>query len=226
MNLQNWKKRAIETGEVLYWTTALDAATPTPPKHSIPPGGGRVDGTNNIASSDVFCKWWRRSSGPWARKLSLQGLMTEARKYATFEEFEKAWLGDIKHGLYWHVTDDPNFTINPERGPRDMSSMAGKPTEAVGALMVTSDLEHWANYYKTRPYAAQIDLSDVPPGGYRQVSRGFGNEFYLAPEAARLAKVVRVLPLKSALAVASRHHSVKPQSVEALRSLYEEAHSA
>ena len=70
---------------------------------------------------------------------TLSGLAAEALKCSSFEEFERAFLGDIKHGTYWHWTDDPNFVIDPSKGPRDMSSLAAGKMDS-GKLMVTSDL--------------------------------------------------------------------------------------
>jgi GNAT superfamily N-acetyltransferase len=141
----------------------------------------------------------------------LEPLAAEARKCDTFEEFKKDFSHDIKHGDYWHVTTDPNFFIDPEKGPRDMSSMADNQMTK-GALMVTSHLEHWDGYYNfdhddnrsnSRPYAALIDFSQVPRENYGQVGRGFGNEFWVENPAG--ARVVKVMPIDEALAYA-RHY--------------------
>lgn len=152
----------------------------------------------------------------------LEPLRQEARKYPTFEEFSRAFSREIKHGLYWHVTDNPKFDINPATGPRDMSSAAGGTTSP-GALMFTSHLEHWVAYYKrkTRPYAALIDLSRVPKEAYRQVNRGFGNEFFLAKAAAQGARVVKVYRVPSALALVKRYSAALPGSDEELQRLWE-----
>ena len=155
------------------------------------------------------------------RPSSLRGLAAEALKCNDFEEFQSEFLGQIKHGTYWHVTDNPNFSIDLNSGPRDRSSM--NPTgdrPYVGKLMATSDLEHWADYYSsTREYAAELDLSALDPGEYYQVSRGFGNEFFItAPEKVR---VLRVLPLEKALRAHRYRHSKLPGNSEALREFYE-----
>ena len=126
----------------------------------------------------------------------LKDLASEAKKYNTFEEFEKAFLGQIKHGTYYHITDNPNFTIDPKLGPRDMSSMAmGKMTP--GKLMATSHLEHWASEYPERKYVAILDFSEVDPKSYFQVNRGFGNEFFVSDPSK--VKVKKVVPIKEAL---------------------------
>jgi hypothetical protein len=148
--------------------------------------------------------------------------MAEALKYPTFEEFEQAYIGQIKHGRYWHVTYNPNFTIDPELGPRDMSSMSGTSKMTKGQLMITSDLPHWASGYQQanppRMYAAEIDMSNVPTKSFFQVNRGFGNEFMVTDPS--MAKVVRVVPLKNALQIDKKYDKTKPQSQSELRDLY------
>lgn len=123
----------------------------------------------------------------------LRPLAEEAVKCDTFDEFETAFLRDIKHGRYYHITDNPNFRISPESGPRDMSSMAMGGVEK-GKLMITSDPANWIEEYgETRKYVAIIDMSQVPKDEYWQVNRGFGNEFFVNdPSRARVIKVVPV----------------------------------
>src|SRR3989441_2099436 len=132
-----------------------------------------------------------------AGKPEFPGLVEEARKAKTFEEFKHDFSHQTKHGRYYHLTSDPNFFIDPEKGPRDLSSMAEGIPET-GKLMITSDLENWAAHYgKSRPYVAVIDMSDVPREAYKQVKRGYGNEFFVDdPFAAKVEKVIR---LKAAL---------------------------
>lgn len=155
-----------------------------------------------------------------ALRTILTPLAIEARKHDSFEDFEKYFIRDIHHGLYWHVTSDPEFRIDMEKGPRDMSSMgSGRPS--AGALMVTSHLSHWASAYgATRKYAALIDLSALAPNEYRQVSRGFGNEFFLASDSARKAKVVRVMKVGSARAMDNRYHRALPGSSDQLEEFW------
>jgi hypothetical protein len=164
------------------------------------------------------------SNYPWRRKSIprlLNGLAAEARKASSFEEFEKDYLLQIKHGLYWHWTEDPNFNIDPEKGPRDLSSLAGGGMTP-GKLMVTSHLAYWGDYGpggKGRPFAALIDLSNVPRNQYQQVSRGFGNEFFVNDPSS--ARVIKVYPRKEAFRVDSQHTKLVPQSREALLDFYQ-----
>lgn len=156
-------------------------------------------------------------------------LSAEAVKHDTFESFKRAYGVEIHHGLYFHLTDNPNFTIDEKKGPRDLSSMSSGQNVAEGNLMVTSHLENWHEHYNksgkgvTRPYAAVIDLSDSPKGTYTQVNRGFGNEFYVHGEGARKAKVLKVVPIKNALALSRNYHKGLPNSDEKLRKIYNSA---
>lgn len=151
---------------------------------------------------------------------ALQGLAAEALKYDTFEEFEKAFLREIKHGTYWHWTDDPDFKIDPSKGPRDLSSLSTGGVDK-GKLMITSDLHYWSFYGpggKGRPYAALIDMSDVPKEAYSQVNRGFGNEFFVSDPSK--AKVTVVYPRRRAFQVDRERRAVLPQSHEELEEFY------
>lgn len=153
---------------------------------------------------------------------TMQGLAAEARKAPSYEDFQKDFLGQIKHGMYWHWTNDPNFRIDPEKGPRDMSTMAMSPKERKGKLMITSDLGAWEQY-GNRKYVAQIDMSEVPRDKYWQVDRGFGNEFFVDDPSR--ARVVRVLTPTQAYRVDARHHNLLPSTFEQLQEFYELANS-
>jgi ribosomal protein S18 acetylase RimI-like enzyme len=154
-------------------------------------------------------------------KPSWQGIAKEARKYDDFEKYSKAYSNDLMHGKYWHITEDPNFKIDPKKGPRDMSSLASGKMDP-GHLMVTAVPEHWLENYPNRKHIAEIDLSDVPLKDYWPVNRGFGHEVNIENPA--MAKVVKVWPLKNGLAAANRYFKELPQSKEELRDVWEKAH--
>ncbi len=136
-------------------------------------------------------------------KKELEPLAQEALKYKTAEDFHKDFLFNIKQGRYWHITDDPNFSIDPLKGPHDMSSLADGTMDP-GKLMVTSDPQHWAAEYDgSRKYIAEIDMSGVKPSDYSQVNRGFGNEFYVNDPTN--AKVLKVVPLEQGLADSDKY---------------------
>ena len=148
---------------------------------------------------------------------SLKGLAAEALKAPNFQDFEKDYLVQIKHGTYWHITDNPNFTIDPKNGPTDYSSI-GTNKKSIGSLMVTTDLEHWVTEFSNRKYVAEIDMSQVERNDYTQVHRGFGNEFFI--QNPQKAKVIRVIPLQQAIKLDKYRHSKIPQSQESLQEFY------
>jgi GNAT superfamily N-acetyltransferase len=154
--------------------------------------------------------------------IALKGLAAEAKKCKTFAEFKHDYLIELKHGVYWHITKNPNFFIDPETGPKDMSSM-GTGYLSKGKLMITSHLDYWADFYKeTRKYAALIDMSEVPRNDYYQVNRGFGNEFFVTDPSK--AKVVKVMPIKKAIALDKAWKKKMPNSEQELKYFYEEWH--
>ena len=128
---------------------------------------------------------------------SLNELALEARKAPSFEEFKKDFLREIKHGKYYHVTDNPNFSIDKLKGSKDMSSMGGGSFEP-NTLMMTSDLDNWTDFYgKDRPFVVELDVSGVPREDYEQVNRGFGNEFFV--KNADNVKIKKILPVDEAI---------------------------
>lgn len=129
---------------------------------------------------------------------SLDELAKEAKKYKSFDEFKKEFVTGSKHGIYYHITDNPNFKIDKNIGPRDMSSLASGEMEK-GKLMITSHLENWSDQYKEagRKYVAIIDMEDVNPKDYWQSNRGFGNELWV--DNPGKAVVRKVVPIEEAL---------------------------
>ena len=160
------------------------------------------------------------------RVIGLKGLAAEARKSETFDDFKKAYLVDIKHGLYWHVTYDEDFKIDPNKGPRDMSSMSSGE-ESIGKLMVTSDLDSWAGQYsdveltgeKPRQFAAIVDTTRLSNREFRSINRGFGNEFFI--DDSSKASVVRTISLKDAKRLDRQYDKYKPANDEELKNFYD-----
>jgi hypothetical protein len=118
-------------------------------------------------------------------------------------------IDEYTNGPFWHITHDPNFQIDPNKGPTDASSMGGDEMNR-GALMMTDDPHIWAGTFHSHPedlaageyenddprmYAAEI----VPHGPFKATHRGFGPEYYME-NAADNAHVKRVVPLEQALA--------------------------
>lgn len=153
----------------------------------------------------------------------LSPLVAEARKTGSYEEFERDYMRQYKRGLYWHVTADKAFKIDPTKGPQDKSA-GGVGGIGTGDLMFSSDLEHWSDHYgKERGYAALFDMTDVPRELYKQVSRGFGNEFYLRDAANSGARVVKVVSISTAKKIDKQYNKLLPGSYDELEEFYEKA---
>lgn len=190
---------------------------------AIEKGFDAVKWTDGAGKSKIL--WSKRDrleesvSDNLSRTKRLIPLIKLARQYKTFEEFERDYQTKNYHGIYWHLTDNPNFKISPTYAPIDLSSLAWGASER--GLMVTTDLGNWFEVFgQKRKYAAQIDLSDlVPNTDYKHTTRGFGHEIYVfRPEK---AKVIKVYTVGNALAVSLRDYKkVLPQSLEELKKLY------
>jgi len=159
-------------------------------------------------------------------KFPLTALVKQAKKFTNFEDFSTFYFIDLYHGYYWHLTDNPEFTISNTTGPRDMSSLSSGRVTEKGAIMLTSNLEQWDEYYNTsrdtgkrdikRNYAVLFDASDIEPKFLKQVYRGFGNEVYLHADTAKKLKQIGVYPLKYAKSLDKKFHNMIPHSEESL----------
>lgn len=166
-------------------------------------------------------------------KFPLSALVKQARNFAEFRDFDRFYGIEIYHGYYWHLTENPNFKISDQTGPRDMSSMSSGEASEKGALMVTSDLEYWDSHYNTDPrswkrnvrrnFAVLFDASDIDPSNLRQVGRGFGNEVYIDSQQTSMLKQIGVYGLKYAKALDRKFHSMIPQSKRELYELWQHA---
>lgn len=146
-----------------------------------------------------------------------------ASHYSSFKDFEMDYITKNFHGLYWHLTDNPNFKIDSTKSPRDASSLSSG--NGTAGLMVTTHIENWAETLgKTRTHAALIDLSDLKPNvDYRHTSRGFGHEiFVFKPEK---AKVIKVVPINQAKRLSDYFYkNTLPKSSQELENVYNTSH--
>lgn len=147
-----------------------------------------------------------------------------ALKYDDFENMERDWHVANFHGTYFHLTDDPNFQINPKQAPRDASSLAFGGNETPG-LMVTTDIGNWADTLGPRPYVAIIELDRLEPNvDYKHTTRGFGHEIFIFKPGE--ASLVDVVPIEQAQAFSERlYDEIYPQSSNELRQIWEWAHA-
>lgn len=151
-------------------------------------------------------------------------LAAEARKAGNFETFASDFFDQKKTGYYWHLTENPNFQIDPTIGPTLVSEYETEISDPhIGKLMITSDLEHWAFCYScaskhTRPYAALIDMSEVPREAYQQTGKIFGNEFWVEDPAN--AEVIALLQIEDALELDMYERTQLPKTLEELQHFY------
>jgi len=161
-------------------------------------------------------------------------LKRESLKYENFEDFSKSYSIYGNHGLYFHLTHDPNWFYNPEIGSKDMSSMANGYSEK-GSLMVTSDLENWDWYYNfdeddkprtknTRDYVVLIDLGDVKY--HVGFGRGFGHELYIYPNEAKKMITLDVLSINDARKLWKKWKKIQPKNEKELYKLWKNEHKS
>jgi len=162
----------------------------------------------------------------------LSGLKKHAKFFDNYEDFENFYSIKGNHGIYYHITNTPNFQISQQTGPRDMSSMSSGSISEKGALMVTSDLEYWDEYYNSydpdtpenedvkRNYVAIIDLSEIKPSKLNPTQRGFGHEIYLKPDDTKKAKIIKVLNIQDARKFNDNFNKIKPNNSKELKKLW------
>ena len=204
--------------------------------YSSPDGGkvsfpiGEVGGSQSSQIGKTFNPDEPRDAhGRWTAAEILAPLERAAKQYDKFEDFSHDYSLKNFHGFYWHLTNDPNFKIDPKRHPVDASSMGGDGGDGSPGLMVTTDLLGWDDTFEhTRKHVAVIDLSAMKPNvEYRDTTRGFGHEMYVfTPEK---AKVMGVMPFATAKRLYRRlydgENAVLPQSEESLRVIWNKAHN-
>lgn len=168
------------------------------------------------------------------KKDILYPLKREALKFDNFKDFSHSYSVFGNHGLYFHLTKDPNFTYNPKIGSRDMSSMASGESSEKGSFMVTSSFEHWDYYYNfdedenprtsgTRDYVAIVDLGDCKY--HIGFGRGFGHEIYLYPSEAKKAIILDVISINDARKLYKKFRSKMPESEESLYKIWKDVHN-
>lgn len=143
---------------------------------------------------------------------SLKPLGFEVCKYDDFEKYSGQYSWNLMRGRYWHITDDPNFTIK-NIVPRDLSSMGsgGGPP----GLMVSYTPSLWHSMFEKRKYAAEIDLSKAIEGrDFTNVNRGFGHEIFI--NNLGTVSVKRVTTVKNAVRAENEYNRKIPQSEDAL----------
>jgi len=157
------------------------------------------------------------------KKDILNPLKREALKYDNFEDFSRAYSIYVQHGLYYHITDNPNFKYDPNAESLDYIGGNSKK----GALMVSGELLNWdatfnpEDHPHTRNYVAVYDLGDAKYDLWH--GRGFGGENYLTPEEAAKAVQLDFLTMEEAKKLYNKYNKAIPQSKEELHKLWTDA---
>lgn len=129
---------------------------------------------------------------------ALEPLMQEARKYENFDDFSHDFSIRGMHGRYWHLTEDPNFTIDPTYMPKDYMTGAGSEHIAGVGLMVSSVPDRWRGYFPRRKYAAEIDLSQAYKDQDFDIYP-YGVEYEVFIHNLDAVSVKRVMPIEQAM---------------------------
>lgn len=83
-------------------------------------------------------------------------LAEEARKYKTFEDFERHYWRNAGRGIFWIATRDPEFKI----GPKEIDDAAkGK------FFLYTSPFEALKGVNATKPFVAEVELKSQAEEG-------------------------------------------------------------
>lgn len=97
-------------------------------------------------------------------------------------------FGPAQSRRMWHLTDNPDFGLDPEYQPED-NALSIRQRESRG-LYMTDNPEHWINgqgYH--RPFAAELEVPEDAMHAER-----WGGEMFMPAENFSRAKVSRVIP--------------------------------
>src|SRR5690606_37977846 len=81
------------------------------------------------------------------KKDLLYGLKQRALRFDNFKDFSHDYSISVNHGIYYHLTDNPDWTYRTDIGSRDMSSIAGGQILDPCSFMVAADLDYWDSTY-------------------------------------------------------------------------------
>jgi hypothetical protein len=147
------------------WGNSGISPTPIPPKAL----------TLQQPSEDAM--WSQHEQDTAAQQLEQQ--RQERKKYDANKD---AWgigqpVMSREASSYWHVTDDPNFQVNPNQIPFDTNE-GKKP-----GLFVSQDPHYWASMFNSHPEElASNEYENETPRGYlaemNAQPEGFGNRGY------------------------------------------------
>lgn len=169
----------------------------------------------NNKQVDIVSKFKKSRSLP---QYVLEGMLHEARNHPTPESFQRDFSLNSMQGVYAHITDNPNFTVDTNKAPTDyVAGGSGGP-----GLMVSRDPENWDQVFnepseagagfsgprnERRTHLAIVTLAGAPKGSYQNTSRGFGHEVHVGPEGMKHVQVHSVLPVRKGIKEMNKIHN-------------------
>jgi len=147
-------------------------------------------------------------------------MAAEARKCKTWEEYKYEYEKQKKTGIYYHLTKEPNFKIDSERGAKDWSDPFGDVIEDVpGTMYVTGDPACWSATFSDpqtdeplRKYVALLDLSAVPMQDYKRSIIADCNEYVV--HNSKNIKLIKLMNLKQALKFNEKYEDALVQLIQ------------
>ena len=138
-----------------------------------------------------------------------------AQFFPVFGDFEKAFQNGLT-GRYWHITNDPNFTIRGTTTDVTIGETDG--------FFCTPLPDQWRYYAKTRPWCVEVVLRGRPgledgEGDYWEGVPGDGRQVFV-PDPVRTVEVVKVTSYEAASAAARRYWATLPDTAEGLARLW------
>jgi hypothetical protein len=128
-------------------------------------------------------------------------VQSNARTWAPVRSWTPMVAMPREASSYWHVTDDPNFQVNPNQIPFDTNE-GKKP-----GLFVSQDPHYWASMFNSHPEElASNEYENETPRGYLAEmnvqpegfgNRGYGQEWFI--DHPSQDQVKRVWPMQEGL---------------------------
>lgn len=102
-------------------------------------------------------------------------------------------IPQLTAATYYHITDRPDFTLDPTHRPQNNTTLGGDMEPGV---FMTQHAEPWLNGYGYwRPYVAEIEAPDDLSTRPGVVSQGYSGEVYAPASTYPEMKVNRVIPV-------------------------------
>lgn len=144
-----------------------------------------------------------------------------ARGFPTFEEFSRAVSLEVVRPYAWHLTDEADFTPDPNHQPTDRSGA----TTRTPALFLTVAPEMWTEgYLSERTHAVGYDLTGLTYGTDYYSDRSGNEGLVVHPHAYNKLREVGRYSVAQAQSEANRQQQATPRSRAEAQAIFEAAH--